>query len=270
MNKVQSFSVENWKLVGSSLGGEIVLSYLDDSAEVVLGLYAILLDRSVNDVITSHLTKLRKGFDVQSTASGKFYANSLLWQIITDSLSDGSYRSYLFTEYNNHCVVGCATINNDNALIVYQRDLKQLLRSIAMSCLLNENATLVVNDVFVTVYSQTDVVVNENSNADALFFLNDERYLVFYPTSANQDSFSNRASELIKSLFDDHCTIQQIEIKDSCAKYFVSKDGSASYCTYAEVQYDDDVTISLLAHDKVNREMNPFSEFRIEVVNHAV
>lgn len=265
MNYIQSYTVSGWEVIDTPTNGEIILAYLSGDDSAVIRLRAFLLFNKYADTVTETLDSLRNGTEVRYSASGKFYVNGLLWEIYTDELESGGYRSYLLTEYNHHCIVACVDLSGPEILVIYQRDLKTLLRSIALTCLLNENATLELPGASVTVYSQTDVSVNENSNTDALFFMNNERYIVFFLCTDDSDSFMTQADTLVQSLFDEQCMVKRIMLTDDCAKYFVQKNGIVSYCVYTTVMVGE-YRIGVLAHNKSNRQEDLLSEFRIEVV----
>ena len=273
MNRIQSFDVDGWGLLDTTLGEGIILSYLEQDSNIVIRMRANLILSDFERTVDSVLTKLRSDVSTVHRADGTFYVNGLLWNIYTDELVSGSYRSYLFTEYMKHCIYACVDISNDSALVVYQRDLRVLLRSVSLVCLLDENATLEIDDVSVTVYSQSDVTVNENSNADALFFLNDERYVVIYATDAPELSFNDRAEKFAHTMFDERCKITNLMLRDNYAIFEICSRGSVNYCTYAETEVSDGeskVKLSVVSHDHLCRKDDLVSEFRFEVMQHAV
>lgn len=265
MNCIQAYNVCDWEILDSPVNGEAVFTYLVDKASVIMRLGAALLTNQYDDFVKAKLCLMRRNTEIVYSASGKFYVNGLLWEIYTDELSTGDYRSYLFTEFNHHCIVGCSDLNGTIALVAYQKDLKALLRSIALVKLLNESATLELDGASVTVYSQTDLSVNENSNQDALFFLSNERYVVFYKCRGDLSaSFNKRSEFLIHECFDDDCKISKVNSSSDCIVYYISRNGIVSYCTYAEVECNG-VILSVVSHDRTNRGSQLLEDFRIEV-----
>ncbi|MEY8333259.1 hypothetical protein AALB53_09145 [Lachnospiraceae bacterium 47-T17] len=270
MNCIQAYNVKGWEVVSTEQSSDVLLTYLTDDVDIIMRLYSSLVSRKYETLVASKLKMMRNATGIKYSASGKFYVNNLLWEIYTDELSTGDYRSYLFTEFNCHCIFGCVDVRGPGSLLVYQRDLKTLLRSIALTRILDESATLRLAGASVTVYSQTELVVNENSNSDALFFLGQDRYVVFYPCATDSAiDFVKKSDELIHSFCCDGCKIKRIASGCNSAKFYITRNGITSYCTYAEFTCNDD-TVAVLSHDKFNRDTDLLSEFRIEVIEDAI
>ena len=254
--KVQNYSVDNWSDLDIQSNGQTVFSYLNGDCSAITKIRAFLQKGTVEDVAARMYSQAEKLTVTEDTISTTISVNCQIWYMHVLHLrdSDGSekYYSFCFTFYGKHCIMIESEASNKASMSSLLQSFKSFIQSLALATFIHEQGTLVKDDLRVTVRSLTETSINENSNADALFFISNTDYCVFYLEDTSDISVVEQAETIIADMCKEECKVTRIVGDDDATtntvRYSISSKDSVNYFTFYRKSIGDNKQLSAIRY----------------------